>query len=271
VKRAVFVAVKGSSVNIVVLLKEVPDTYGDRQLVLETGLVDRESGDRVGDEVGERALEAALTVQTANPGTAVTVMTMGPSTAETAIRKALAMGADDAVHIVDDALAGADLTLTAEVLAAALRRQDVDLVVTGNLSTDGGGGVIAAMLAEHLGFAQATNLSSLSIDDGTLTGTRATDGGSADLATKLPVVASITEALPEPRFPAFKGIMAAKKKPIVKLTAEELDADVLGERAPRSIVVTARQRPARSAGITVTDDGDGGKQLAEYLLAEKLV
>ncbi len=256
--------------NIVVLVKEVPDTYGDRRIDLETGLVDRGASDRVNDEIGERAVEAALAIQAAVPETTITVLTMGPATAGESVRKTLAMGADDAIHILDDGLLGADLTLTAEVLAAAIRRQSPDLVLAGNVSTDGGGGVIGAMLAELLGFAQATNLATLEVDGTTVRGTRAADGGSAAVEAPLPAVVSITEAMPDPRFPSFKGVMAAKKKTVSTVTAAELGADLLGEHAARAIVVAATERPARGAGVVITDEGDGGKRLAEFLIERKL-
>jgi len=256
-------------VRIVVLVKQVPDTYGDRDLVLETGLVDR-SGEAVVDEIGERAVEAALTIQAGLPGTTVTALTMGPEGAVDALRKVLAMGADDAVHVVDDGLVGADLTLTAEVLAEAIRRQGADLVIAGNVSTDGAGGVMAAMLAEHLGLAQVSNLSAVRVEGGRVVGSRVTDGGTATVEAALPAVASITEAMPDPRFPSFKGIMAAKKKPVSRVSAAELGADLPGEHSARAIVLAAAARPPRSAGVTITDEGDGGRRLAEWLIAQKL-
>ena len=133
--------------KIVVLVKEVPDTYGDRKLDLETGLADRAASERVLDEIGERALEVALSYADANPGTEVQVVSMAPEEASATIRKGLAMGAASALQVVDPALAGADLGVTATVLAAAVRRAGFDLVITGNLSTDGSAGMIPAMLA----------------------------------------------------------------------------------------------------------------------------
>jgi len=257
--------------KIVVLVKEVPDTYGDRKLTLETGLVDRSASDRVNDEIGERALEAALALQESMSDVTIVVMSMGPDSAEVNLRKALAIGADEAVHIVDDAFLGADLGLTAEVLSRAIAVQSPDLVLTGNVSTDGNGGVIPAMLAEHLGFAQATNLSSLALTDGAITGTRVVDGGVARVEASLPAVASITEAMPDPRMPGFKGIIAAKKKPLTRITAADVDADVLGEQAARAIVIAASQRASRVAGVTVVDDGDAGRKLVDFLAARGLV
>jgi len=257
--------------KIVVLLKEVPDTYGDRHIVLATGLVDRAANDRVPDEIGERALEAALTLQAAIPDTTVTIVSMGPAEATDSIRKGLAMGADDAVHVVDPGLVGADLTLTAEVLAAAIRRQSPDLVIAGNLSTDGSGGVMGAMLAEHLGLPHATNLATLEVDGGSVRGTRTADGGASTITADLPAVVSITEAMPDPRFPSFKGIMNAKKKELAVVSIADLGLSIDEASSARSIVIAASQRPPRGAGITITDEGDGGQRLADFLIEQKLV
>ena len=185
--------------KIVVLVKEVPDTYGDRKLNLETGLADRAASERVLDEIGERALEVALSYADANPGTEVTVVSMAPEESAATIRKGLAMGAASALQVVDPALAGADLGVTARVLAAAVQRAGFDLVITGNLSTDGAGGVIPAMVAEHLGVPQATALSAVTIGETEVSGTRATDAGAAQVTATLPAVISITEALPDAR------------------------------------------------------------------------
>lgn len=256
--------------KVVVLVKEVPDTYGARSMTLETGLVDREASDRVNDEIGERALEAAITLQETMPDVTIVVISMGPDSVETSLRKALAIGADEAVHIVDDALIGADLGLTAEVLSRAIAKQSADLVIAGNVSTDGNGSVVPAMIAEHLGLAQATNLASLEVVDGTLTGVRAADGVSAHVEARLPAIVSITEAMPDPRMPGFKGLIAAKKKPLTRVSAAELDADVFGELAGRAIVIAAAERPPRAAGTTISDEGDAGTRLAEFLVAKGL-
>ncbi|HEY0247634.1 MAG TPA: electron transfer flavoprotein subunit beta/FixA family protein [Gryllotalpicola sp.] len=257
--------------HIAVLVKVVPDTYGERRIALETGLVDRTVGDTVVDEIGERAVEAALTLGEAIPDTRVTVVSMGPPEAADPLRKTLAMGADGAVHIADDALVGADLTLTAEVLAAAVRRLGPDLVLLGNVSTDGGGAVLGAMLAEHLGFAQITNLNAIESDGTLVRGTRVTEQGTSVVEAELPAVASITEALPDPRFPSMRNVMSAKRKPVETLTAAELGADVAGEQAARALVIAAAAAPARAAGTTVVDEGDGGRLLAEFLIARGLV
>jgi electron transfer flavoprotein beta subunit len=257
--------------KIIVLMKEVPDTYGDRVLDLETGLAERAASEAVLDEIGERALEAALAYADMHAGTEIVVLSVGPETVSAALRKALAMGAGSAVHVVDEGLAGADLGLTSELLAAAIRRTGFDLVLAGNLSTDGAGGVVPSMVAELLGVPAATNLSAMEISEATITGVRVLESGSMDVAADLPAVVSVTEALPEARFPNFKGIMAAKKKPFQTLTLADLGVDAGDETAGRSIVVALSERPARAAGVKIIDEGDAASQLADFLVQNRLV
>jgi len=256
--------------KIVVLVKEVPDTYGDRRLDLETGLADRAASERVLDEIGERALEVALKYADANAGTEVVVVSMASEAAAATIRKGLAMGAASALQVVDEALAGADLGVTARVLAAAVQRAGFDLVITGNLSTDGSAGVLPAMLAEHLGVPQATALSAVEISETAVTGTRATDAGAATVSAPLPAVISITEALPDARFPNFKGIMAAKKKPFETVTLADLGVDVDPAVAAQAIMTTVSEKPPRGAGVKITDEGDAGEKLAAFLIENRL-
>jgi electron transfer flavoprotein beta subunit len=256
--------------KIAVLMKEVPDTYGERKLDLETGLADRGATEAVLDEIGERALEVALTYTDGHPGTEVTVVSMGPETAVPSLRRGLAIGAADAVHIVDGGMAGADLSLTAEVLAAALRRGQFDLVVTGNLSTDGSGGVLPAMIAELLEVPHLTSLHAVSIEESGISGQRMTESGDVTVQAELPAVISVTEALPAVRFPNFKGLMAAKKKPLETLSLADLGVDAADESAGRSIVIAVAERPARQAGVKIIDEGDAADQLVEFLVANRL-
>lgn len=256
--------------KIVVLIKEVPDTYSERSMNLETGLVDRSASEAVVDEINERALEVALAYSDDNPGTEVIVLSLGPATAVAALRKGLAMGAGRAVHVLDSRLLGADTRLTAEVIAAALAREGFDLVIAGNLSTDGAGGVVPSMVAEHLGVPAATSLSALSIEANSVTGTRLSELGATEVRASLPAVVSITESLPDARFPNFKGIMGAKKKPYETIGLDLLDVDVDDESKGRSIVIGITERPARAAGTTIVDEGDGGRQLANFLIKNRL-
>lgn len=257
--------------KLIVLVKEVPDTYGDRGLNPETGLAERGAGDMVLDEISERALEVALRYADDHPETEVALLTLGPESAQATVRKGLAMGAASATHVADDALLGADLGLTAEALAAAITRMGFDLVIAGNQSTDGSGGVMSAMLAEHLGVPAATNLTSVEIADATVAGDRATDGGTMRVSAPLPAVISITERLPDGRFPNFKGIMAAKKKPYELLSLADLAVDPGETSTPRSILISLAQRPARVAGAKVVDDGSAAEQLVNYLVENRLV
>ncbi|MDI3240224.1 electron transfer flavoprotein subunit beta/FixA family protein [Arthrobacter sp. AL08] len=256
--------------KIVVLVKEVPDTYGDRKLNHETGLADREASEAVIDEIGERALELALAYADANAGTNVAVLSLAPGNATATIRKGLAMGAGSATHVSDEALRGADLGLTAETLAAALRRIEFDLVITGNVSTDGSGGMIPAMLAELLDVPHATGLSSVQIRDGEVSGSRAVESGVQQVSATLPAVISITEALPGARFPNFKGIMAAKKKPFETLTLADLRITADSPDAARSIMLTIAEKPPRAAGVKIIDEGDAGEKLADFLIENRL-
>ncbi|UOE43069.1 electron transfer flavoprotein subunit beta/FixA family protein [Agromyces larvae] len=256
--------------KIVVLVKEVPDTYGDRVLDLETGLARRDASDPVLDEIGERALEVALAYADAHEGTEVVALTMAPASAATTLRKVLAIGAGSAVQVVDDALLGADLGLTAEVLAAAIRRVGFDLVLAGDRSTDGVGGVLPAMVAELLDVPNVTGLDSVQIGDGEIRGVRATDGATVRVSAALPAVASITEALPDARIATFKGIMAAKKKPLDALALADLGVDADDPDAARSIMLRVAPRPPRQAGVKIVDDGDAGVQLADFLIQNRL-
>ncbi|MEV7694617.1 electron transfer flavoprotein subunit beta/FixA family protein [Microbacterium sp. NPDC089189] len=257
--------------KIVVLVKEVPDTYGERVLNLETGLADRDASDRVIDEIGERALEVALSYADAHAGTEIVVVSMAAEAASATVRKALALGAGSAVQVVDEALVGADLGLTADVLAAAIRRTGFDLVIAGNQSTDGSGGVMAAMVAAHLGVAHATGLSQVEIGDGVVTGTRVGDDATRAVSADLPAVISITEALPDARMASFKGVMAAKKKPFETLSLADLGIEADAAATPWSIVTAIAAKPARAAGTTIVDEGEAGRALADYLIQNRLV
>ncbi|MFC5338503.1 electron transfer flavoprotein subunit beta/FixA family protein [Leucobacter denitrificans] len=257
--------------KLIVLVKEVPDTFGDRKLNLETGLADRSASDAVLDEITERAMEVALAYADANEGTEVVALSLAPEGSAATVRKALAMGAGSAIHVADDALLGADIVLTAEALAAAIQRAGFDIVITGNTSTDGSGGMMSAAIAEYLGVPHASGLSSVEITDRQVKGTRPIDGGVQQVSAELPAVVSITEALPDPRFPNFKGIMAAKKKPLETLSLADLNVNPDDPEAARSIMLTVAEKPPREAGIKITDEGDAGEKLADFLIENRLV
>jgi electron transfer flavoprotein beta subunit len=258
-------------VKIVVLVKQVPDTWGERKLNLDSGWLDRASSDAVIDEIDERALEVALSYQDSSDAEVI-ALSMGPDSAKDVLRKALAMGADSAIHIVDDRLAGADLITTSRVIAAALTKSGFDLVIAGNESTDGRGGVIPALIAEHLGVRQATYLDSVDITADSVRGQRGTENGSMSVRASLPAVISVTEQSAEARFPNFKGIMRAKKKPVVVWSLGDLGIDAASPAdSGHSVVLSTSERPARSAGIKIVDDGTAGVALADFLAAGHLI
>ncbi|CAN5271335.1 electron transfer flavoprotein subunit beta/FixA family protein [soil metagenome] len=254
--------------KIVVLVKEVPDTYGERRLDTVTGLLDRAASDPVIDEIDERALEVALQYKDADKNTEVVVMTLGPDTAKDGLRKLLAMGADRAVHIVDDGFVGSDALRTAQALAAALERAEFDLVLTGNESTDGRCGVVPAMVAELLGLPIVGNLSAVDIHDGSITGTRSTATATTTLRSPLPAVASVTEKSAEARFPSFKGTMTAKRKPLAIVGQADIG---LAAPTATSAVLTVVERPARAAGEKIYDRGDAGAAIVAFLRERKVV
>ncbi|WP_197322255.1 electron transfer flavoprotein subunit beta/FixA family protein [Saccharomonospora sp. NB11] len=259
--------------NIVVLVKQVPDTYSERKLNENDHTLDRESADAVIDEINERAVEEALKIKEAGEAE-VTVLCVGPDRATDAIRKALSMGADKAVHVSDEALRGSDLISTAKVLAAAVRKVgDVDLVIAGNEASDGRGGAIPAVLAELLGVPQLTHARQVTVEGGTIKVDRETEDGITHLEASLPAVVSVTEKINEPRYPSFKGIMAAKKKPVETLTVADLgvDAGEVGLANAGTTVLEAAPKPPRTAGQKITDEGDGGAKVAEYLVSQKII
>lgn len=255
----------------VVLVKQVPDTYGDRALRPD-GTVDRDGTEAVTDEINERALEFALQLRSSHGGD-VTVLTMGPAAAAKSLRKLLAMGADRAVHVRDDGLAGSDAIQTSQVLSAALKILTFDLVVAGNESTDGRSAAVPSMLAELLGVAQLTFLRAASIAGDTVRGERVTPEGYAEVQASLPALISVTEQIAEPRFPSLKGVFAAKKKPLDTLTIENLGLapDTMGASQSWSNVLTVTARPTRTAGTIIDDDGTAIEQLVAFLSTRKVL
>jgi electron transfer flavoprotein beta subunit len=259
--------------NIVVLVKQVPDTYSERKLSEGDHTLDRESADAVLDEINEKAVEEALKIKEAGEGE-VTVISVGPDRATDAIRKALSMGADKAIHVSDESLHGSDVLATAKVLAAAIGKVDgYDLVIAGNEASDGRGGAVPAILSELLGLPQVTHVREVTVDGSTVKGTRETDDGLTHLEANLPALISVGEKINEPRYPSFKGIMAAKKKPVENFTVADLgvDAGEVGLANAWSTVTESAPKPPRQAGQRVEDEGDGGSKVAEYLVGQKLI
>lgn len=254
--------------QILVCVKQVPDpdvvTY---QIDPVTKRLVREGVETVLDPGDEVALEEALRLAEANPGSSVLVVSMGPEKAAEAIRRALAMGATEGVLITDPALAGSDALSTAKALAAAIKGQRFDIIFCATESTDGYTGMVPGMVAELLGVPHMSFLRKLEIAGSNVTGHRVTERGYQVLQASLPVLVTIASGSNEPRYPALKGIMAAKRKQLQTLdtAALGLSPSDVGETGARERVLELAPTEARAAGEIVTDDGDGGARIAQYL------
>ncbi|MEO6142747.1 MAG: electron transfer flavoprotein subunit beta/FixA family protein [Dermatophilaceae bacterium] len=267
--------------NIVVCVKHVPDAQSDRTFSESDNTTDRVGVDGLLSELDEYAVEAGLKLVESASGESegadesrVTVLTVGPDRAADAIKKSLQMGAHAGVHVNDEAIHGSDAVATSLILAEAVKKiGNVDLILTGMASTDAAMGVVPAMLAERLGLPQVTLASELTIEGGTVTIRRDGDAASETIVASLPALVSVTDQINEPRYPSFKGIMAAKKKPVETWSLADLglDAGSVGLAAAWTKVESFAQRPPRAQGQIVTDEGDGGTKLAEFLSAQKFV
>ncbi|KUM36382.1 electron transfer flavoprotein subunit beta/FixA family protein [Arthrobacter sp. EpRS71] len=258
--------------KIAVLMKQVPDTWSDRKLDLTTGQIDRTTAEQVADEINERALESALRHKDQDASTEIVAVTMGPTGAQAALRRALSMGADSAILVNDPSLAGSDMVRTALALASALRDIGPDLVLAGNESTDGRGGLVPAMIAEVLQFPHLPAVDRVEISDSQVTGQLQVEGAVVSVQSEYPALVSVTEQSAEARIPNFKGIMKAKKKPLDVKTLADLGIDVgPGAATAKSVMVGATERPPRNAGTKITDDGTAAQQLAEFLSSRRLL
>jgi electron transfer flavoprotein beta subunit len=257
--------------NIVVAVKYVPDATADRKFNADN-TVDRANVDGLLSELDEYAVEQALQIVEAGEGE-VTVLTVGPADAADAVRKALQMGADKGVHVVDDAVHGSDVFATAKILAEAIKKIDHDLVIFGMGSTDGATGVVPSLVADILGVPAVTFGSKLTVDGGTVTITRDGDTATQEIQASTPAVISVTDQTDEARYPSFKGIMAAKKKEVAEWSLGDLGVDggSVGLGAAWTQVESFEPRPPRTAGEIVTDEGDGGAKLVEFLASKKFV
>ncbi len=260
--------------RIAVCVKQVPDSWAEKKMV--NGLLDREGVDAVLNDLDEYAVEEALRIVEAHGGNeegganSVTIVSMGPERATEAIRKALSMGANDAILVSDAALAGSDALATSKVLAEVIKNGGFDLVICGTESTDARMSVVPAMLAQRLGWAQLTFASMVSVDPGTntISITRTTEAGVDAINAKLPAVVSVVEKINEPRYPSFKGIMSAKKKTI---DSRDLAAVGVSAESAWSLVADSAPRPPRAAGVKVTDEGNGGNDLVKFLAEKKFI
>lgn len=257
--------------KIVVAVKYVPDATADRTFTSDN-TVDREGVDGLLSELDEYAVEQALQVVEAGEGE-VTVVTVGPDDAADAVRKALQMGADAGVHVVDDAVAGSDAFATSLVLAKAIEKLEYDLVFFGMASTDAGMGVVPTLVAARLGLPAVTFASEVTVDGDTVKIRRDGDAATQEIEATGKVVVSVTDQTGEARYPSFKGIMAAKKKPIDEWSLADLgiEPSEVGQDNAWTAVESYEPRPPRTAGEIVTDEGDGGTKLVEFLASKKFV
>lgn len=245
------------------------------------GRLDRESVDAVLNDLDEYAIEEALRiVEPLNEGKespehTITLISMGPERTTEAIRKGLSMGADGGVLISDPALAASDAVATSRVLSKVIQDGGFDLVFCGTESTDARMSVIPAMLSESLGWAQLTFAGSVKVDPSakSVEIARMTESGVETMSATLPCVVSVIEKINEPRYPSFKGIMAAKKKHIDSKTLADIGIDsvAVGATGAWSEVLEAQPRPPRDKGVKLEDSGDGGTKLADFLLEKRLV
>ena len=259
--------------KIVCCVKFVPDATADRRFNADN-TVDRDSVDGVLSELDEYAVEEALKIREAGEDTEIVIVTMGPEVARTAILKALQMGADSGVHVVDDAIHGSDAVGTSLVLSKVIEQQQADLVLCGMASTDGSMSVVPAMLAERLGLPQVTFGSEVTVDGSTVRIRRDGDAATEIIEASVPLLLSVTDQANEPRYPSFKGIMAAKKKPLETVSLADLGIETgdVGIDAAWTRVEDAQARPLRSAGTIVTDeDGVGADKLVEFLAGQKFI
>ncbi|RNE48380.1 electron transfer flavoprotein subunit beta/FixA family protein [Corynebacterium alimapuense] len=260
--------------TIVALVKHVPDTWSAKTLEPDNTL-DRVNVDSVIDEVNEYSMEQALQLRDSQPdaGWRVIALTVGAAGADATLRKALAMGADDAIHVLDDALAGSDVLGTSWTLTNALNQiEDVQIIITGGASSDGAMGAVPGILAEYRQIPALTNLTSVELSGTMLSAVRETTEGRHELSASLPAIVSVTDKAAKPRFPNFKGLMAAKKHQItvLDLAAIGVAPAQVGLAHSATAVTAAAPRPARVAGEVIRGEDSAGR-VAEYLSAEKFL
>jgi electron transfer flavoprotein beta subunit len=261
-------------VKILVTVKRVPDTAAEKRLDPDDKTLDRESVETIMNPVDEYAVEEALRLREAVGGEVV-VLCMGPTSALPAVRKALSMGPDAAVHVHDEALHGSCAFNTARVLAAAVGTVEPDVVLMGSESTDARTSLVPSALAEQLGWPALTDAKKLEVDGGTIRVHRETETGYDVVEADGPAVVSVVKGINEPRYPSFKGIMAAKSRPVTDLALADLgiDPSEVGMEGATTEVVDFAPRPPKQAGRKVQDPGDGSAalELADFLAANKFV
>jgi electron transfer flavoprotein beta subunit len=243
--------------KIVVCVKAVPDASSGRRIDPSSKRLDRSSELTLSDFDGY-AVEEALQI-----GGEVVVLSMGPERALDALRKALAMGADRAVLVSDESLAGSDLLGTAAALAGAIEQESPDLVLFGQQSADGGGACLWAAVAEKLRRPAISQASELTVEGASVVGKRQTEFGYDTIRAPLPAVVAVSDAINTPRYPSLKGIMGAKKKPQETVSAEAV--------APGTTVVELSPPPPRGDSVRIDDDGSAAEKIVEYLAGKRLI
>jgi len=256
-------------VKIAVCVKHVPE--GAVRIDPASKRLDR-SGEGAMNRFDANAVEEALRLK-GESDTEVVVVSMGPERATDSLRKALAMGADRAVLVSDEAAAGSDLVATSRVLAAALEREGADLVLFGQQASDADGAVLWAAVAERLRLPVVSQASELSVGEGTLRVKRQTEFGYDVIEAPLPAVVAVSDAINEPRYPSLKGIMGAKRKPQDVLTLADLgvDASAAGDAGSRTTVLALAEPPARGDARKIEGDADAAEAIVEYLAEKRLL
>jgi electron transfer flavoprotein beta subunit len=259
-------------VKIAVCVKEVPEAGAARRIDPQTRRLDR-SGEGALNAFDANAIETALRVKESEGDGEVVIVSLGPDRAMDSLRKALAMGADRALLVSDEAAAGSDLVATSRALAAALERESPDLVLFGQQSGDSDGAVLWAAVAERLRLPMVSQAAELEIAGGKAIVKRQTEFGYDRIEAPLPAVVAVSDAINEPRYPSLKGIMGAKSKPQDTATAADLglDAGAIGEAGSKTEVLALHDPPPRGESRKIEDDGTGAQQILDFLLEKKLV
>jgi len=258
--------------KIAVCVKEVPDAAVHKRIDPGTKRLER-SGEGALNQFDSQAVEEALKLKEAGGEGEVVLVSLGPAGALDSLRKALAMGADRAVLITDDAAAGSDLVATSRALAAALEKEGADLVLFGQQSSDSDGAVLWAAVADRLRRPVISQVAELTVADGKVRGKRQTEFGYDVIEAPLPAVIAVSDAINEPRYPSLKGIMGAKKKPQDQLSAADLglEAGALGEAGSGTTVLALGDPPPRGDARKIEDDGNAAQQIADFLAEKKLL
>jgi electron transfer flavoprotein beta subunit len=257
--------------KIAVCVKEVPDASASKRIDPQTFRLDRSVPGTL-NEFDTHALEEALRVNEQGDGEVVAIL-MGPAKASDSLRKALAIGADRAVHVVDDALVGSDLVATSKVLAKALEREGPELILFGQQSADSDGAVLWAAVADRLRLPVISQAASLELGDGKAKVKRQTEYGYDVIEAPLPCVVAVSDAINEPRYPSLKGIMGAKKKPHDSVTLSDLgvEAGDVGDDGSKTEVYAVGDPPARGESRRIEDNGEAAQAILDYLAEKKLL